>query len=111
MGIEANQIQIPQVTTNNNDLNQVQQNINKVFRNLNNQVVSLQRFESQNTILGEIKIANLTQAQFQGLAGDGWLLCNGQKCVDTDYSKLTKLTVVPNFTVSGINTFIRVNYE
>lgn len=106
----ANQVQISSITTEDDALNQVQQNINKVLRNLNNQIVSIQTFVSQSDILGEIKIANLTQPMFQGIAGNNWLLCNGQDCVDTDYSRLTGLNVVPTLTVGGFNTFIRVNH-
>ena len=107
--VGGNQTQVPVIQTSNGDMTQFQQNTNKVLRNLNNSIVDIQTFQTQNTIIGEIKIANLIQTMFQAVAGDTWLLCNGQSCVDTAYSKLTGLNVVPTLTVGGFNTFIRVN--
>lgn len=107
--VGGNQRAIPVIQTDNKDLTQVQQNTNKVFRNISDQADQLQIEMDQTIIIGEIKIANLTQPMFQGIAGDEWLLCNGQSCVDTEYSRLTGLNVVPTFTVGGINTFIRIN--
>jgi len=106
--VGGNQTQIP-VIQSPDPLPQIQQNTNKVLRNLSDNIDQLQMQMDETEIIGEIKIANLTQAMFQGIAGDNWLLCNGQSCVDTSYSRLTGLNVVPTLTVSGINTFIRVN--
>ena len=105
----SNQIQIPSVKTEMDSLNQVQQNVNKVLRNLNNQIVSSSTSVSQMTIVGEIKLANLTLAQFQSIAGSTWILANGQSSVDTAYARLTGNTTVPTITVVGTTAFIKVN--
>lgn len=104
-----NQIQISSVTTTNNDLNQVQQNVNKVFRNLSIQIESSSEAISEMTIVGEIKLADLTISQFQGVAGKDWILANGQSSVGTAYQQLTGNTTVPTISVAGTNAFIRVN--
>ena len=109
MANEANQTQIPVIQSDNQDIVQLQQNTNKVLRNLNNQITELNTANLQMTIIGEIKIANLTQDQFQDFAGTNWLICNGQTCVGSDYSRLTGNNAVPTITVSGVNTFIRIN--
>ena len=105
----ANQVQIPSVKTDDDALNQTQQNVNKVLRNLNNQIVNNTTSASQLNIIGEVKLANLTLAQFQSFAGTNWILANGQSSVDTAYSKLTGNNVVPNITVTGTTAFIKVN--
>lgn len=105
----ANQRQIPVIQTSNGDITQIQQNTNKVLRNISDQADQLQIQLDETDIIGEIKIANLSEAIFQGIAGDAWLICNGQSCVDTAYSKLTGLNVVPTLVVGGINTFIKVD--
>lgn len=105
----ANQTQIPVIQSMEQTITQLQQNANKVLRNLNNQIEDLQNSLSEEMVIGEIKIANLTEVQFQATTGTNWLLCNGQSCVNTSYSSQTGNNIVPNFTVSGINTFIRVN--
>lgn len=108
--MDANQTQIPVIQTKDANLTQIQQNTNKVFRNINNKLVEVEVSVSTSKIIGEIKIFNLTVAQLQdvSVAGD-WLLCNGQSCVDTKYSKLTGNNTVPNIALGSINTFIRVN--
>lgn len=105
----ANQTQIPVIQTKDGTITQLQQNSNKVLRNLNNQIVSSQDFVNQMTIIGEIKIANLTVVQFQAITGTNWILCNGQSCVDTAYSRLTGNTTVPNISLGSVNNFIRIN--
>lgn len=105
----ANQVQIPVVQTTDSALIMIQQNVNKVLRNINNQLNVVQKEVNETIIIGEIKIANLTEEQFQSVAGTNWLLCNGQSCVGTKYSLLTGNNTVPTLTVGGINTFIRVN--
>lgn len=107
--VSNNQTQLPLIQTDDATVTQLQQNANKVLRNLNNQIVDLETFMDQMTIVGEIKIANLTTAQFQSVAGTNWILSNGQSSVGTAYSLLTGNNTVPNLTVGGINTFIRVN--
>lgn len=106
---QANQVQIPVIQADLEQIVQIQQNVNKVLRNINNQVVEVQNKVAQTEIIGEIKIANLTITQFQMVAGVDWYLCNGQSCVGTSYSQLTGNNVVPTLTVGGFNTFIRVN--
>lgn len=61
------------------------------------------------TIIGEVKLASLTLAQFQSIAGTNWILANGQSSVGTQYALLTKNNVVPTVTLAGVTTFIRVN--
>ena len=106
---QANQVQIPSVTTQNDALNQVQQNINKVLRNINNQIVSVQSFVNENTIIGEVKIANLSVTQFQAITGSNWVLCNGQSCIGSSYAQMTGQNTVPTISVGSLNNFIRIN--
>lgn len=105
----SNQVQIPSVQTKDDSLNQVQQNVNKVFRNLNNQIVATATEVNEMIIIGEIKFAPLTLAQFQAQAGNDWILANGQSSVGTQYALMFKTNVVPNVSVSGTTAFIRVN--
>lgn len=105
----GNQTQVPVIQTSNGDMTQVQQNANKVLRNLNNQITDLQTLVDQTNLIGEIKIANLTLAQFQSVAGEDWVLCDGGSAVDTKYSKLTGNNTVPNIALGSINNFIKVN--
>lgn len=107
--MSANQRQIPVIQTQDMNVTQLQQNSNKVLRNLSNNVDLLQVDINQMTIIGEIKIANLTVQQFQGIAGTNWLLTNGQSSVGTKYALLTGNNVVPTATFGGINTYIRVD--
>lgn len=107
--MSANQCQIPVIQTSENNITQIQQNANKVLRNLNNQINVLQTDVSQMTILGEIKLASLTLTQFQAIAGINWILANGQSSVGTAYETLTGNKVVPNITVAGSTSFIKVN--
>jgi hypothetical protein len=109
MSSQANQTQIPAVQTPDNAMNQVQQNVNKVFRNLNNQIVEVQDSLGNLTIIGEIKLSPLTLAEFQEQASNDWIAANGQSCVGTKYNTVSGNTTVPNISVSGTNAFIRVN--
>jgi hypothetical protein len=97
------------IQNGDNNLVQTQINANKVLRGLFNQIVDLNTFSSQNTIIGEIKFANLTIDQFQNIAGDDWILANGQACVGTSYSNLTGNNHVPTISLTGTTAFIRVN--
>ena len=105
----ANQRQVPVIQTADNNITQVQQNSNKVLRNLSNQVDGLTTAVDQMEIIGEIKLASLTLAQFQNIAGTNWISANGQGCIGTQYSNLTKNNTVPNISVTGTNAFIKVN--
>lgn len=107
--VAGNQIQVPVIQTSNGDMTQFQQNTNKVLRNLNNQIVSVQSLVDETEIIGEIKIASLTLDQFQSVAGTGWILANGQSSVGTQYAQLTGNNTVPTITVTGATTFIKVN--
>lgn len=105
----GNQTQVPVIQTNDGNQTQIQQNANKVLRNLNNQTVALQKLVGETLILGEIKLASLTLAQFQDIAGTNWILANGQSAVNTDYARLTHNNTVPTITVTGATAFIKVN--
>lgn len=105
----ANQVQIPVIQIQDASLTQVQQNVNKVLRNINNQVVMQQSLLDQTNIVGEIKIANLTLAEFQSVASADWVLCDGASCVGTKYSLLTGNNVVPTLSLGSVNNFIKVN--
>lgn len=107
--VGGNQTQVPVIQTGTPSLTQVQQNANKVFRNINNQVVAIQSQVDQMTILGEIKLASLTLTQFQNIAGTNWILANGQSSVGTAYETLTGNKTVPTITVTGSTAFIKVN--
>lgn len=105
----ANQRQIPVIQVQDNSSTQIQQNSNKVFRNLSNNVDSINTKISQMEILGEVKLASLTLSQFQDIAGKTWVLADGGTAVDTDYARLTGNKVVPNVTIAGVTAFIKVN--
>lgn len=107
--VGGNQVQVPVIQNIDSSTTQIQQNANKVLRNLNNQINTLQTQVSQMEILGEVKLANLTLAQFQNIAGKDWVLADGSSCVDTDYSRLTGNNTVPNISVTGTTAFIKVN--
>lgn len=107
--VAGNQRQIPIIQTQTDSATQIQQNTNKVLRNLSNNVDSLTTSINQTNLIGEIKLANLTLTQFQSVAGSGWILANGQSSVDTSYSKLTGNNTVPTITVAGTTAFIKVN--
>lgn len=107
--MSGNQTAIPVIQTNVDSLTQVQQNTNKVLRNINNNIVSLQEDVNSMTIVGEVKLASLTLTQFQSVAGMNWILANGQSSVGTQYETITKNQVVPTITVTGATAFIRVN--
>jgi len=107
--VAGNQRQIPVIQTPNAEMTQFQQNTNKVLRNLSNQVDTIFMSLNEMTIIGEIKIANLTVEQFQKVAGTNWLLTNGQSCVDTEYSRLTGNNTVPTLSLGSVNNFIKVN--
>lgn len=103
----GNQVSIPVIQTES-DLTQVQQNVNKVLKNLYNQITDLEQLVLASEIVGEVKYANLTTDQFQDVAGTEWFLCDGQSCVGTEYSLLTGNNVVPTI-VGPPNAFIKVD--
>lgn len=105
----ANQVQVPVIQTPDSNVTQLQQNSNKVLRNLNNQINVLQVDVDQMEIVGEIKFATLTLLQFQNVAGTDWILANGQSSVGTKYALLTGNKTVPTITVAGTTAFIKVN--
>lgn len=105
----SNQTQIPVIQTTDGNLTQLQQNTNKVLRNIYNQIVSANAAIYSTIIIGEIKFSPLTLAQFQSTAGDTWIVANGQSCVGSIYSSLYGVNTVPNISVTGTNAFIKVN--
>ena len=111
--MSGNQVQVPVIQNGDKDIVQLQQNANKVLRYLQSQIDSLNTFMNQSTIIVEIKVANITVAQFINFAGSDWIQCNGQSCVGTAYSLLTNNNTVPTITsplgVSGAVAMIRVN--
>jgi uncharacterized protein YlxW (UPF0749 family) len=107
--VAGNQRAIPVIQTSDLNVTQLQQNANKVLRNLSNNIDTTQASVNELTIIGEIKIADLSVIQFQSIAGTNWILCNGQSCVGTKYSTLTGNNTVPTLTLGSVNNFIRVN--
>lgn len=105
----GNQRQIPVIQSQDMNVTLLQQNSNKVLRNLSNQIDSVQTSINQMTIIGEVKFASLTLEQFQSVAGSNWILANGQSSVGTKYALLTGNNTVPTVTLAGTTTFIRVN--
>ena len=105
----ANQTQVPVIQTPNGALTLVQQNTNKVLRNINNQVTGLNTEVSQIQGLGDVILSPLTLSQFQTIHGTDWILANGQSSVGTAYETLTNIKTVPTVTISGVNSFIKVN--
>lgn len=109
MSNQPNPTQIPFVNTDDGNLNQIQQFVNRVFRNLTNKIDASEIALDQMTILGEVKLASLTLEQFQSIAGTDWVLANGQSSVGTKYALLTGNNTVPTVTVTGTTAFIKVN--
>lgn len=107
--MSANQRQLPVIQSQDNIVTQLQQNSNKVLRNLSNNIDSIQISINEMTIIGEVKFASLTLEQFQDIAGTNWVLANGQSSVGTEYALLTGNNTVPTVTLAGTTTFIRVN--
>lgn len=107
--MSGNQIQIPVIQTPNGEVTLLQQNANKVLRNINNQVVGLQTSVSQIQGLGDVILSPLTLAQFQTIHGSSWIVANGQSSVGTSYETLTNNKTVPTITVGGSTAFIKVN--
>lgn len=105
----GNQRQIPVIQSQDMNVTLLQQNSNKVLRNLSNQIDSIQTSINQMTIIGEVKFASLTLEQFQSIAGTNWILANGQSSVGTKYALLTGNNTVPAVILAGTTTFIRVN--
>ena len=105
----SNQTQIPYTQSPDGVLNLVQQYVNKVFRNINNQLNDVQASVAQMNILGEIKFSPLTLSQFQAQAGDTWIEANGQSCVGTKYASQYGLNTVPTVSVSGCTAYIKVD--
>lgn len=88
----GNQTQIPIIQHDDKDVVQIQQNVNKVLRNLNNQSQANQGL----AIIGEVRSAFLTEEQFQKQAGENWLLCDGQDCEGSQYESITGNKTVPD---------------
>jgi len=105
----ANQTQLPVIQTSDSSLTQVQQNANKVLRNLNNQITTLTTSLDQLEVIGEVKLSSLTLTQFQAATSTSWIEANGQSSVGTAYAQLTGNNTVPNVSVSGVNAYIKVN--
>lgn len=105
----ANQTQIPVIQTPDANQTQLQQNTNKVLRNLNNQIVDIQTFVNQNNIIGEIKLSHVSLSDWQAVAGTDWIAANGQSCVGTKYASQYGFNTVPNISITGTNAYIKVN--
>jgi len=107
--MSANQTQIPVIQTSNADVTQLQQNSNKVLRNLNNQIVSIQTTVDQIQGIGDVILSGLNLTQFQAIHGSNWIEANGQSSVGTAYETLTSFKVVPTVSVGGVTAYIKVN--
>ena len=107
--MSGNQLSIPVIQNETPGLVQAQQNVNKVFKNLTNQVTSLQSTVSQIQGIGDIIFSPLTLSQFQTEHGSNWIIANGQSSVGTGYEKLTGNKTVPTVTLTGATAFIKVN--
>lgn len=105
----ANQTQIPVIQNGDNTITQLQQNANKVLRNVYNQFTELEVAVLQNTRVGDVQLSALSLTDFQDLAGSEWIAANGQSSVGTTYEDITGNKVVPTVTVTGVNSFIKVN--
>ncbi len=106
----SNQSQIPVLQHPDGVITQLQQNTNKGLKNFSNQTTAATNAIQSMTIVGEVKQAALSESQFQSVAGTNWLFCNGQSCVNTNYSRLTGNSFVPTITpAAGVNSFILVN--
>lgn len=104
----ANQVQIPIIQTGDN-VTQVQQNTNKVLRNIYNQVTSLISSTAQIQGIGDVILSPLNLIQFQNIHSDSWILANGQSSVGTKYQTLTGILTVPTISVAGTNAYIKVD--
>lgn len=107
--MSGNQVQVPVIQTSVDSLTQIQQNTNKVLRNINNQVVTLQNTVNTIQAIGDVLFSPLTISQFQAAHSTDWIIANGQSAVGTAYEALTMNQTVPNITLSGAIAFIKVN--
>lgn len=105
----ANQTQIPVIQTSDATITQLQQNANKVLRNIYNQLEALEILVDQNTRIGDVQLSGLILSDFQSLAGDNWVEANGQSCVGTEYEFISGDSVVPTVSISGVTAYIKVN--
>lgn len=97
-----NTITFTKVQTQDRTINQLQANADATFQQLGNDI-------NQVTVIGEIKLANLTEDQFQQQAGPGWILCDGRSIIKTSLNKLTGQLVAPSLTIVGAQYFVRIN--
>ena len=106
---QANQTNIQYIQTQDPFINQIQQNVNRVFNNLFGKTTSLQTQISTFQGLGDIQLSALNLTQFQSVHGKTWILANGQSCIGTAYQAFTMNNTVPTISVSGANAYIKVN--
>jgi hypothetical protein len=105
----ANQTNIQYIQTQDPALNQVQQNVNRVFNNIYGKLAPLQTQLSTFQGLGDIQLSALNLTQFQSVHGKTWIEANGQSSVGTAYQAFTMNNTVPTISVSGANAYIKVN--
>lgn len=77
---------LPKITTENREINQIQQNIES---QVNKALLSA-------TIVGEVKTAFLTEEQFQAIAGKNWVLADGRNVKGSEYHRVTGSITVPD---------------
>lgn len=91
-------VTISKVQTPDRTINQLQSNVTNSLQSIGNQL-------NQVTIVGEIKQATITEAQFQSQAGQGWVSCDGRSIVGSSLNKLTGQLTAP----TTANSFLRIN--
>lgn len=107
--IPSNPNQIPVIQSSSQELVQVQLNINRILRNLNNKIMNINDLITNGSNVGEVRFSSMNITQFQLSTSTDWVLADGQNCIGTKYANLTKNNTVPSISVSGVNAFIKVN--
>ncbi len=98
-----NKVSFTKVQTEDRTTNQLQNNISGTLQQVGNLLSNV-------TIIGELKMSRLSLEQFVAQAGKGWVLCDGQSVVGSQYNKISGNLVAPTISsMSGANFFLRIN--
>lgn len=102
--MQATQVSIPKVQTQDRNINQLQQNLIDGVQRIQSNTMNLA------TLIGESRTAYLTVDQFTKQSGPGWVPQDGRSCIGSTYQDLTGEKNVPNTTPPiGAILMIRIN--
>jgi hypothetical protein len=88
-----NQTQIPVLIHPDPVVTQLQQNVNRVLRNIASNSSST---PTPSTAIGEVKSAFLTESQFQSQMGTNWVLCDGRSVTGSAFAALFGSSTLPD---------------